>query len=234
VRRDAKWRGTFADTCKVFALVIDSDADRGRGWSGDASLVVETSPGNYQYWFFMKEAIDVKLASAIGSNIRASTGTDSDTGVPSQCYRVAGFPNYPNSKKRARGRTVTPTRIIAHGRKLWTADELLQAFPITLERRAVGNNARRPSPLSMPQIIAKHPSIKSSTRRELLGPGQIGRERRHRMHWRLANELREAGVPADEAFVCLKGTRWNKNGDDDEAIWRLVDKVWVNTDADAE
>lgn len=97
-----------------------------------------------------------------------------------------------------------------------------------LPQRRLGNNARRPSPLSMPQIIANHPNIKSSTRRKLLGPGQIGRERRHRMHWRLANELHEAGMPADECFICLRDTKWNKHGNDVEAVWRLIDKIWVD------
>lgn len=51
VRRDAKWRGKLEETCWVFGLVIDSDADRQLGWKGDASLIVETSPDNRQYWF---------------------------------------------------------------------------------------------------------------------------------------------------------------------------------------
>src|SRR5262249_20717033 len=49
-------RGKLADTIAVFALVVDSDADRGMGWTPPAtirpSMIVETSPGNYQFWFF--------------------------------------------------------------------------------------------------------------------------------------------------------------------------------------
>ena len=181
----------------------------------------------------MREAIEARLARDVGANIRLSTGTDSDTCVVTQPYRVAGLPNFPNSKKRARGRTVTPTRIIAHGGGLWTPYQLLRAFPVTLSRPTVGHNDRRMSSRSMFEILERHPKIKTSTRRELLGDGQVGSERRHRMHWRLANELHEAGVPASQAFICLKATRWNKHGDDDEAIWRLVDKIWVDGHADA-
>ena len=44
-------RGDFKDTAWVFALVIDSDNDKGRAWipTTQASIVVETSPGNAHY-----------------------------------------------------------------------------------------------------------------------------------------------------------------------------------------
>jgi hypothetical protein len=61
--------------------------------------------------------------------IRAATGADSDTGTITQPYRVAGTPNFPSASKRARGRVVSPTRIVAHGGITWTADELRAAFP---------------------------------------------------------------------------------------------------------
>ena len=44
-------------------------------------------------------------AKLIGDAIRASSGADQDTGVITQCYRVAGTPNFPSAAKRARGRT---------------------------------------------------------------------------------------------------------------------------------
>jgi len=117
IRRDARWRGKRHETCWVFALVVDSDGDKGRAWAGDvkASLVVETSPpNNRQFWFLLDEAITAEEAREIGRGIRFTTKTDSNTGVPVQPYRVAGLPNIPNSKKRARGRTVVATRILAH------------------------------------------------------------------------------------------------------------------------
>jgi hypothetical protein len=54
LRPDTVARGTLEETAWVFALVIDSDADKGRAWASTiaASMVVETSPGNSQHWFF--------------------------------------------------------------------------------------------------------------------------------------------------------------------------------------
>ena len=46
-------RGKLANTAGVFAFVIDRDADTGKAGiriNGDASVVVETSPGNTHEW----------------------------------------------------------------------------------------------------------------------------------------------------------------------------------------
>src|SRR5262245_55649963 len=105
-------RGGLADTAWVFGLVIDGDADKGKGGTITVrpSLVIETSPGNFHYWYLFTHAIPADQARIIGDAIRAGTGTDQDTGVITQCYRVAGTPNYPSAAKQARGRTtIEPT-----------------------------------------------------------------------------------------------------------------------------
>jgi predicted P-loop ATPase len=127
-----KQRGELKDTVAVFALVIDSDADKGMAWTPtvQASVVVETSPGNAHYWFFLDRAISAAEAKSLGERIRASTGADHDTGNPAQPYRVAGTVNFPNAAKRARGRVITPTRVISVTDRLWTPTELIEAFPL--------------------------------------------------------------------------------------------------------
>jgi hypothetical protein len=125
-------RGELSDTFAVFAFIIDSDADKNKSGNVTANptLAIETSPGNYQLWYFLDRGIDVDQAKAIGEAIRRNSGADQDTGVITQCYRVAGTPNYPNEAKRKRGRvTVEATRIIEHSGKLWSSEELLKAFP---------------------------------------------------------------------------------------------------------
>jgi hypothetical protein len=108
-------RGDLKDTVKVFALVVDSDGDKGKAWrpTARASIVVETSPGNAHFWFCLAQAIDAIAGKALGKRMRESTGADQDTGVVTQCYRVAGTPNFPGKAKRERGRVlVEPTRIV--------------------------------------------------------------------------------------------------------------------------
>jgi len=127
-------RGKLADTAAVFALVIDSDADKGMGWSptARASLTVETSPGNYQYWLFLREAIDPNLAQKLGERIRNAVHSDHDTGNPVQPYRVAGTINYPSAKKIERGRVTVPTRLIEFDPEaLWTPEEIERGLEAT-------------------------------------------------------------------------------------------------------
>jgi DNA-binding transcriptional ArsR family regulator len=107
-------RGRLEDTRAVFAIITDSDADKGMGWTPTVppSLTVETSPANFQYWFFLREAVSAEVGKAFGERIRAATKTDHDTGNVVQPYRIAGTVNYPNAKKLARGRVTVPTRIV--------------------------------------------------------------------------------------------------------------------------
>ena len=64
----ASSRGDLKDTQCVFALVIDSDADKGKAGQINVrpSLVVETSPGNYHFWFLLSDAISAEQAKVIG------------------------------------------------------------------------------------------------------------------------------------------------------------------------
>jgi hypothetical protein len=134
--RGAK-RGELEDTVCVFALTIDSDADRDAAWTPPPgtrpTIVVQTSPGvpgNHHYWFFLKKAIHPQQAQQLGERIRRATGADSDSGNPVQPYRIGGTVSYPNKAKIARGRIVTWTQVIAYDlTALWTPEEIEKAFP---------------------------------------------------------------------------------------------------------
>src|SRR6516225_8414786 len=124
-------RGGLEDTAWVFGLVADCDADKGKGGNITVrpSLVIETSPGNFHYWYLFTHAIPAEQAMKIGEAIRANSGADKDTGVVTQPYRIAGTPNFPSAEKRARGRvTIEATRIVEQTGRLWDPDELLAAF----------------------------------------------------------------------------------------------------------
>ncbi|MGU3407700.1 hypothetical protein [Methylobacterium brachiatum] len=131
VSKTASKRGSLADTVGVFGLTVDADADKGKGSriEVEPSMVVETSPGNAHHWFLLDRALPANQAKRLGEAIRAKVGGDSDTGVVTQPYRVAGTPNFPGKAKIARGRVATQTRILDIGGRVWTAEELLAAFP---------------------------------------------------------------------------------------------------------
>jgi AAA domain/RepB DNA-primase from phage plasmid/IclR helix-turn-helix domain len=132
-------RGALADTVGVFALVIDSDADKGMGWTPTVpvSMTVETSPGNFQFWFFLREAISAEHAQRLGERIRAAVNSDHDSGNPTQPYRVAGTVNYPSAKKIARGRVTVPTKLIEFDAEV-LAQDFEEAFPLP-EREPSGD-----------------------------------------------------------------------------------------------
>jgi AAA domain len=128
----SKQRGGIEDTVSVFALVIDSDADKGKAWSRSVpvSLSVETSPCNEHDWLFFERAVDAQTGKALGDRLRAAVKADHDTGNIVQPYRIAGTVNYPNKVKIARGRTIAPTRMLGFDPEtLWTPERFDIEFP---------------------------------------------------------------------------------------------------------
>jgi hypothetical protein len=124
-------RGKIEDTEFVFASVIDSDADKNKGGAVvvQPSLTVGTSRENHHYWYLYDRAAAGDEAKRVGDVVRAGSKTDGDTGVVTQCYRVAGTPNYPSKAKQARGRLdVEPTSLIEQSDRRWRPEELAAAY----------------------------------------------------------------------------------------------------------
>src|SRR5262249_2160172 len=138
--------GKLEDTAAVFALVVDSDNDTGKGWKPTVpvSLTVETSPGNAQCWLFFKEALDPAVGKRLGERLRAAAGADHDTGTITQPYRVAGTANYPSKTKCEHGRITVQTQIVDFDPEaLWTQERFEEAFPPPTSAGKGGANAPR-------------------------------------------------------------------------------------------
>ena len=106
--------------------------------------MIETSPSNSHEWLFLKHALTGAEGKRVGDALRAATGADSGTGVVTQPFRLAGTPNHPNAKKRARGRVTVPTRIERITDKVWAHTELLAKFPPAPSAPPVQPPAARP------------------------------------------------------------------------------------------
>lgn len=91
----------------------------------------------------------------------------------------------------------------------------------------VNGHDRGASLMTVRAILDRH-DVKGWARREVLRTEptrtQSG-QGRSAVHWKLACELHEAGVPADRAFVCLWETGWNKHSSD-KPVWDMIDKIW--------
>ena len=134
--RASAGRGRANATRGVFALVDDADADKGK--AGDLKLSptwsIESSPGNRHNWILLDRALTPEQAEPLGRSLRAWIGSDSATAKLTQPYRVAGTPNFPDARKRARGRVAVPTRILTTDGPLWSADRLAEIVPPAPER----------------------------------------------------------------------------------------------------
>ena len=93
----------------------------------EPSMTVESSPGNFHHWYFLERAVTQQKGKETGARLRAVSGGDSDTGNPTQPYRVAGTPNFVNAGKRERGRVDAPTAILSHG-KSYSIDQFDEAL----------------------------------------------------------------------------------------------------------
>src|SRR5262249_53210473 len=140
-------RGKIESTIGCFGFGIDHDNDTGKAGhiNGLDTTVTETSPGNYQELVFLDRALDADEAKLLGDMIRKSAGADHCTGTITQPFRVAGLPNFPNAKKRERGRTVVQAKLVRVSDRLWTPNEIRAAFSTdktqTGKARAITKNA---------------------------------------------------------------------------------------------
>jgi hypothetical protein len=162
-----KVRGSAADTVAVFALVIDSDTDKGKAGQSrlPPSLVVETSPGNCHEWLFLDRAAGHAEAAALGDGMRLAGG-DSDTGKPDQPYRVAGTPNYPDQRKRERGRGICQTRILAATGTVYSTAALRAAYPHANNGAGNGQDNPEDDDLSADELTAfLDPRLRDDIRR---------------------------------------------------------------------
>jgi hypothetical protein len=136
-------RGKEHATAGVHSFVADIDNDRGRGGNLPiaASMRIETSPGNFQDWYFYSRALSVAGAKIVGKFVRDNYSIDKCSGVVTQCVRIPGLPNIPDAKKAARGRIVVPTRIVLHNGRQRDPHELMEAFT---DKQAAFVNAAKP------------------------------------------------------------------------------------------
>jgi hypothetical protein len=132
-------RGKAESTICVFAVVTDLDNDRaGKGGAvvGDPSVVVETSPGNFQAWYFVCPVIKGWAELNSLREIVKAAGGDACTGVVTQPFRVPGLPNLPTQKKIVAGRVPCMAKIVSISDKVFTVSELKTVFSaVTPARR---------------------------------------------------------------------------------------------------
>jgi hypothetical protein len=189
-------RGGINSTLAVFAIVGDGDHDTGKPFVPcvPASAVVETSPGNDQAWYFLRRAIGRGDGQELGRRMRDTCGGDHCSGNPTQPFRIPGCPNYPDLKKRARGRVPVPARL------LWTS-ERTYAYAELLAKWAGSKPEPRdiisPPSRSIARPISLRPAFCRSKARALLAADVTGVDRSSRF-MSAVNYAAMGGITAED------------------------------------
>jgi hypothetical protein len=193
-------RGRIERTVGLFAYCIDRDHDTnkaGRALNGTASATVETSvgTGNTQQWIALSRALSPDVAKPLGELIRKSVGADHATGNIVQPYRVPGTPNYPDAKKRARGRTVVATKLIAISDRLWDPAEIKTEFSAA-KTQPEKAQPRRKAPGALEQN-GRHPSTPAAVKRRLARKASADMDRSAQFQ-SVVNAAVRAGMTPDQ------------------------------------
>lgn len=131
-------RGKAADVLRVLALPQDFDDDNAAEYLSRCPLapdyVVESSPGRFQAWWPLADALPPAKARALLQTLTNATGADSSSATINQPMRVPGLRNWPSASKVRGGRPRTPTlaRIVQECEGSRTsADDLEHALAAT-------------------------------------------------------------------------------------------------------
>jgi RepB DNA-primase from phage plasmid len=189
----------------------------------EPSIAIESSPRRYVgLWL-----TDAVMPEHLNKRLTYALGADKGNWKLTQVLRVPGSINHKPEYDKPR------VRLMWDDGPRYKVSDLERRLPMVPHVTTGRPGQRVASRLSMRKIIARH-ELSRKLVDDLLGPGRwrnIDGQRGYKVHWRMAKELNEAGVPRDEAFVLLSETAWNKHTTDD-SVWAMIDKIWRDGDDD--
>lgn len=148
-------KGAIEDAVSI--LGINADFDDGDGnWKERCPLpphcVIETSPGNFQCYYFFSEPMNPAKAVLYAEGLQSKTGCDSCTKDVIQPWRIPGTKNWPNQKKVRNGRSKTP--FIARVAEPWRWDTATprDLFPLLDNQKALPKKSANQAPCNPPDI----------------------------------------------------------------------------------
>ena len=146
-------RGLLRDVVGVCAIVLDFDAhEKGPiDWRvrlpADLapSLVVETSPGNFQLWFFFTRPYSVAEVQPVAAALVNDTGCDPISKDVAHMWRMPGSLNVPSAKKIAEGRSPEPFKARTVEDNLWCSYSLNDIRALILAKDATAFDRATPA-----------------------------------------------------------------------------------------
>jgi RepB DNA-primase from phage plasmid len=103
-------KGGESDVVACLAAIADLDNDKHKFGElpVEPSYVIETSPGNYQAFYFFDQPLSASKAKPVLAALCDSVGGDSGTKDVAHVWRIPGTLNIPTKSKLARGRSPLP------------------------------------------------------------------------------------------------------------------------------
>ena len=181
----------------------------------EPTIAIKSSPGRYAALW----ATDGVVTEDLNRRLTYHVGADKSGWDVVQVLRLPGSRNLKYASK-------PQARVLWEDGPIYKVSTLERRLPV-VPTRAVVVGERKVSRLSMTEILDKY-DLNDWLVRELLGPGRrtnLDGQRGYKVHWRMACELHDAGVPRDEGFVLLFQSKWNKHASEGP-VWSLVDKIW--------
>jgi RepB DNA-primase from phage plasmid len=106
-------KGGESDVVACLAAIADLDNDKHKFGElpVEPSYVIETSPGNYQAFYFFDQPLSASKAKPVLAALCDSVGGDSGTKDVAHVWRIPGTLNIPTKSKLARGRSPVPAAV---------------------------------------------------------------------------------------------------------------------------
>jgi hypothetical protein len=131
-------KGAEDDIVAVLGLVADFDDADASNYRNhlplEPSMVLETSEGRFQAFFFFDRPVLLEQAKPIAQRLKEASRCDHGTADCSHVWRIPGTLNWPNKKKMSEGRSLDPQPVrIAEdfAGQVYSVDDLNRSLPIS-------------------------------------------------------------------------------------------------------
>lgn len=174
------------------------------------TVAIESSPGRFVGLWFIDQEMDEEL----NRRLSYAVGADKSGWDLTQVLRVPGTRNFKyNSTPRV--------HLLWQDGPAYKCAELEKKLPGAKKKQSVESS-------DASELYKKYEKKLPHWLRKALINGKPEQGKRSEMIWKMENEMLEAGVDTEDAFVLIKASAWNKfagRNNEDDQLRRELDKV---------
>lgn len=209
-------------------VYVDADVCAPDNFRVEPSIIVTTSPGNYQVYWLLDDPIPATEAAEIAHRIcvaHKDQGCDQSGWITAKLMRVPGTTH---------GKTDTEYTVEEKNTSLvYSVSDISEPYAdIVIEAEV--NPSDRPLPAKLPLVVDVVARLDEGAY-DLQQREPLETDDWSVLSWRLAMDMFRAGFAAEEVFVAVKATRFNKYARDnrpDTDLWHEILKAEATADAE--